>query len=372
VLLVAAGLFVERVLEAQATDPGFAPEQLAIVKIGLSPLDLAPDELRATLGRIEEDIESLPGVKSATRAFSVPMGQRGTTTLLVGDPVDGRRRPVEVPWNIVQVDYFVTLGVPLLHGRVFDARDTPDDPQRAVVNEAMARAFWGRTDVVGESYSSENAPDSPVEIIGVVGNTAVQSLNEAPRPIVHWSATQFAVARVNFLVRSEGEAGALLNPIRGVVRDADPRIAVLMVTTMEEFLAESLTRQRLSSVLLLIVGVFALGLATVGIYAVVSFGVARRVSEVGIRMALGAARTSVVGLFLREASWVIGAGVIVGVGLSWAVARLIGSIMLGVPGVPPLVMVACVATLSTAATVATLVPAGRAARLDPMRTLRQE
>jgi predicted permease len=372
VLLVSAGLFIDRLRLAGAADPGFDPERLAIVRIGLAPLALAQGETLPLFARLEEEIEGLPGVRAATLAFGVPLERRGTTTLLVGDMVDGRRRPVEVPWNIVQQDYFETLGVPLLHGRVFDQRDGPEDPERAVISEAMAQAFWGRTDVVGESYTSENAPDTPVEIIGVVANTAVQALNETPRPVVHWSTTQGLASNMVFLVRTEGEAGSVVNPMRELIRGVDPRIAILSATTMELFLGETLSRQRLTSLLLLLVGSFALGLATLGIYAVVSFGVSRRLKEVGIRIALGAAGTSVLGLFLRDATRVIGAGALVGLGSSWLVARLIGSMFMGATDVPVTVLVTCVATISVAAFLATILPARRATRLDPTRTLRQE
>jgi len=300
------------------------------------------------------------------------VGQRGTTTLLVGDLIDGRRQPREIPWNVVDVGFFQTLGVPLLHGRVFDESDGPDDPQRAVVTEAFATGLFGRTDIVGESYRSEGSPDQPVEIIGVVGNMKVQSLDEDPRPAVFWSATQSPTSSAYALVRTGGGVNAALGPLREAVQGVDARIPILGLTTMEAHLGETLSRQRLTSSALLIVGAFALGLAMLGIYAVVSFGVTQRVTEVGVRMALGAESGSVLWLFLRESAVVIGLGAVVGVLLAWPLAGLIGSIFTGAAGFPVRVVVVCVATLALAAFGATILPARRAATLDPVRALRQE
>ena len=372
VLLVVSGLFIEGLLRAGNADPGFDPENLAMLRVQLGALEMSPDEIAITYATIEERFRAVQGVQDVTFSFWAPVGQRGTTTLLVGDLIDGRRRPQEIPWNIVDVGFFQVLGVPLLHGRVFDESDGPDDPVRAVVTEAFATGLFGRTDIVGESYRSEGSPDEPVEIIGVVGNVKVQSLDEEPRPAVFWSATQSLTSSLYALVRTGGGVAAALGPLREAVQGVDARITILGLTTMEAHLGETLSRQRLTSSLLLIVGGFALGLAMLGIYAVVSFGVTQRVTEVGVRMALGAESASVLWLFLRESAVVIGLGTVVGVLLAWPLADLIGSIFIGTAGVPVRVVVVCVATLALAAFGATILPARRAATLDPVRALRQE
>ena len=311
-------------------------------------------------------------MRDVTFSYSAPVGQRGTTTLLVGDLIDGRRQPQEIPWNIVDVGFFRTLGVPLLHGRVFDERDGPDDPFRAVVTEAFATGLFGRADIVGESYRSENSPDQPVEIIGVVGNVKVQSLDEEPRPAVFWSWTQSPTSSAYALVRTGGGVAAALGPLREAVHSVDARIPILGLSTMEAHLGDTLAQHRLTSSILLMVGGFALALAMLGIYAVVSFGVTQRVTEVGIRMALGAEGGSVLWLFLRESAGVIGLGAVVGALLAWPLAGLIGSVFTGDAGVPVRVVLVCVATLALAAFGATILPARRACTLDPMRALRQE
>ena len=372
VLLVVSGLFIEGFLRAGDADPGFDPDNLAMVRLDLTSLELSPDEIAATYTTIEERLRAVQGVRDVTFSFWAPVGQRGTTTLLVGDLVDGRRRPQEIPWNIVDEGFFQVLGVPVLHGRVFDDRDGPDDPFRAVVTEAFATGFFGRSDIVGESYRSEGAPDEPVEIIGVVGNVKVRSLDEEPRPAVFWSRTQSLPASAYALVRTGPGVAASLGPLREAINAVDARIPILGMNTMEAHLGETLAQQRLTSSMLLIVGAFALGLAMLGIYAVVSFGVTQRVTEVGIRMALGAEGRSVLWMFLRESAAVIGLGTVVGALLAWPLAGLIGSIFMGAAGVPLSVLMVCVGTLALAAFGATIVPARRAATLDPMRALRQE
>jgi ABC-type antimicrobial peptide transport system permease subunit len=165
---------------------------------------------------------------------------------------------------------------------------------------------------------------------------------------------------------------ASLGPLREAINAVDARIPILGMNTMEAHLGETLAQQRLTSSILLIVGAFALGLAMLGVYAVVSFGVTQRVTEVGIRMALGAEGRSVLWMFLRESAAVIGLGTVVGAVLAWPLAGLIGAIFTGAEGVPFSVLMVCVGTLALAALGATIVPARRAATLDPMRALRQE
>lgn len=374
ILLVAAGLFVEGTLRASSADPGFDPQNLTIVNVDFGSLNLSPEEVHATYDRLEERITALPQVRSAARAFSVPVGLRGTTTLLVGDLVDGRRRPVEVPWNVVNADYFETLDIPLLHGRLFEARDGGDAPGRVVVSRTMAESFWGRTDIVGETYVSESSPDTPVEIIGVVEDVKVASLQEELRPSVYFNGRRSAIPRMNLLVRTAGEGSALavISPIREIVRGVSSQVRVPQALTMEAFLEGTLGRQRLTSRVLMGVGLLALALAGLGIYAVVSFRVTRRVSEVGIRMALGAERTSVLRLFLREMLGVAGLGVLAGTIAAVPVSSLIGANFTGSQGVPTGVLVACIVTLSLTTLLATALPARRASRLDPAKTLRQE
>ena len=372
ILLVAAGLFIDGSIRAASADPGFNPENLAIIQIDLNSLDLPADGVRAAYDAVEERIEGLPGVRGASFTRNLPATPGGTTTLLVGDLADGGRRPVEVAWNLVGGDFFALMEIPLLSGRLFDRSDGAGAPPRVVVSRAMAEVFWGRSDVVGEVYYAENAPEVAIEVIGVVGATKVTSLDEAPTPLVYFNGQQSAVGRTNLLIRTAGPPRALLSLVRQGVREVDPRIQILTATTMDSYLSGTLGRQRLVARVLLVIGAFALGLASLGIYAVVAFKVSERVNEVGIRMALGAGRSSVVRLFIKETAAVVGLGGLVGVGLAIPLARLIGGAFFGTPGLLGPVVLASLITLALAALLATGIPACKAAYLDPAETLRQD
>jgi predicted permease len=372
VLLVAAGLFVDGAIRASSADPGFRVDQLAVMAVDLNPLALPDSGVLAMYDALEERIEAIPGVRGVSYARNLPATPGGTTTLLVGDPVDGRRRPVEVPWNVVRGDFFSVLEIPLLHGRLFDRSAGAGDRSRVVVSRAMAEAFWGRSDVVGEVYRTENAPDVGVEIIGVVESTKVVSLDEASTPQVYFDGRQSALTQTNILIRTAGAPGTVLTLARQRIIDLDSRISILSALTMESYLSGTLGRQRFVARILLVIGVFALALAAFGIYAVVSFNVTQRAGEVGIRMALGAGRLAVVGLFLKETGAVVGLGGLVGVALAMPAAYIIAGSFTGTQALLGPVFVASLVTMGLAAILATCLPACRATRLDPAETLRQE
>ena len=242
----------------------------------------------------------------------------------------------------------------------------------AVVSEAFARAFWGRADVVGESYRSEGSPDSPVEIVGVVGDATVRSMGEAPTPSIYWPL-DFAYPRLHFVFALDAavEHDEVLGVARRVVRDADQRLMIIGSGSMSEHLGDSLAQQRLAGTVLTALGGLALLLAMLGIYGVVAFAVSRRRREVGIRIALGAGGESVVGLFVRDVLAVVLIGCLAGVALAVPAGRLVSQLFTGSnPGV--FSMVAVAALLLTTSVAATVVPALKATRTDPTRALRQE
>ncbi len=371
ILLVAAGLVIDAAVRASTASPGFNTENVAFVQLDLSALGIPPEGALATFQAIQERVVTLPGVAAASFARNLPARRSGTTTLLVGDLEDGRRKPVEVRWNVVRDGYFTLMEIPLIHGQVFDER-VETTPGGVVVNRAMAEAFWGHSDVVGETYAPENAPDEPVEIVGVVETTKVGSLDEPPTPLVYFNGQRSGSARTNLFVRADGPASSVLPAVRQVVRDQDARILTINAATMESYLSSTLGSQRLTARILFAVGLFALGLAAFGIYGVVSFNVSRRIPEVGIRMTLGAKRSSVIQLFIRETGILVGIGGAIGLGIAIALIRLIGAEFFGVEGLPTLVLLACTATLAIAAVLATGLPARKAAYLDPAQTLKQE
>lgn len=368
-LLVISGVFVESLLRAGSADPGFRHETTAYLQMNVTPLELDDEGMTQFFDRLDERLENLPGIGRATSSLMLPGAQFGTTTLLLGSGVGGVDRPTEIPWNYVALDYFEVLGIPLLHGRLFRPDDF-EDTSVAVVSESFARTYWGRTDIVGETYRSEGSPDTPREIIGVVGDVTTRALGEPPTPHLYW-LQDFAFARMNVVAEIEGDPSAAIRSLRSATMEADPRILVVGAGTMADYLGDTLERQRLAGMLLAALGGLALLLALLGIYGVVSFAVSRRQREVGIRIALGAARESVVRLFVREVAAVVLIGAVAGLALAIPASEAIGRIFTG-SGASAGTMAMVAALLLATSLVATIVPATRATRTDPTNALRQE
>jgi len=366
-LLAISGLFIENLMKARGADPGFGWESTAFVQLNATPLDLDGEATLLLLDQLDERLTALPGVGRVTRSLMLPGTQFGSTTMLLGAGTGGVDRPTEVAWNYVAANFFDVMDVPLLHGRTFEE----DEPQGvAVVSEAFGRTYWGRSDVVGESYRSEATPESPVEIIGVVGSTTIRSLSESPTPSVYFPLN-FATARTNVLFEVEGPPATALGSARSAVVELDPRIMILDGATMGEHLGDTLQRERMLGGVMAGLGALALMLAMLGIYGVVSFAVSRRRHEVGIRIALGAGSESVVRLFVRDVATVVLAGSVVGLALSVAAGQAIGQVFTGA-GASPLSTAAVAALLLVTSLVATVVPALRATHTDPTDALRRD
>lgn len=368
VLLVAAGLFIDGAIRAGSADPGFRSDEVAFVGLELGLIGVDRSQITGMYEQLSEEIAALPEVREVSYTRNLPATRSGTTTLLLGDLLDGRRRPVEVPWNIISYDYFSVMEIPLLHGQLY----SDESPEGVVINEAMAQTFWGQADVVGESYVSENAPESPIQIIGVVGTTKVRAMDESPTPLVYFDGEGSTSPRNNLILRANGDAEAALIAARRAVERFDSRILMPQSATMDQYLAGTLGVQRMLARVLFGIGLFALTLAGFGIYGVVAYNISRRIPEVGIRMTLGAPRASVVQLFMRETGLLVGIGAVLGIGLAIPLARVIGQEFTGAQGTPFMVLTACTVTLALAALLATGIPTRRAVQLNPAQTLRND
>jgi predicted permease len=367
-LLAVASVFLESLSRAQRADPGFTFESTAYVQASMRSLEATGEDMSLLHGRLVERLEALPEVGRVAIAAQLPAALRGTTTLLLGAAIDGMDRPTEIPWNAVSSSYFDVMGVPLLHGRLFDERDL-SGPTVAVVSAAMARTYWGRTDVVGESYRSENRPDAPVPIVGVVADAAVRALGERPAPSLYW--VQDGLTTSNLLFEAVGDPARAIASVRSEIASFDPRILLLGSASMRDHLGGTLARQRLAGALLGAMGALALLLAVLGVYGVVSFAVSRRRKEVGIRLALGAGRDSVVRLFVADVAGVVLAGSVAGLALSIPMAEVVARVFTGAVG-SPVTTLAVASLLIATSLMATAVPALRAAGTDPTEALRQE
>lgn len=370
VLLAVAGVFLQSLFAARSADPGFLTGNTAYVQFSAQPIAGAAADVVDVVRRIEEEVERSPAVQAAAFSIQLPAAQFGTSTLLLGAGVGRVDGPVEVPWNSITSDYFEVLGIPLRHGRVFGPEDGAGPPV-TIVSEALARAYWGRADVVGEALRHEGSPDEPVEIIGVVADVPVRALGEAPTPSFYRPLQQWAAARGNVVFQFTGPPQQAVAAATTALQAVDPQILVFKGAPLTDHLGETLGQRRLVGGVLSLLGTLALALALLGIYGVVSFAVARRRHEVGIRLALGAARSSVVGLFLKDVAAVVLTGAVLGLALAIPVGRFVGETFTGTSP-SPIMMILAAAILVGTAMLATMIPALRAAGSDPKGTLQSD
>jgi predicted permease len=275
--------------------------------------------------------------------------------------------------NEVMDGFFETLGTRVLAGRTFDERDVRGSPGVAIVNEKLAAHFFGTTDVIGREFRIANESSPLYQVIGVVENAKYESLREEPQPIAYlaWSQSEDRAFSMTFALRGPAGTVALADAVEEIARRADPSMS-LTFNTLQRQIADSLTRERVLALLSGFFGALALLLAMIGLYGIMAYNVARRRNEIGIRMALGSARSRVLRMVLGEASWLIGIGLVLGMVLAWAGTRLVASFLFGLSPHDATTFVASAALLGCAGLAACALPAWRASRVEPMSALREE
>ena len=279
--------------------------------------------------------------------------------------------------NEVSDGYFTTMGIPLLAGRDFHSGDTPASPKVAIVSEEMARKFFGSDSAIGRHFripfgEFDTRLGPPVEIIGIAANTKQHTLGEARQPIVYFALSQTKLfSPFNFAIYSERPIAALVPSVKAAIAEINPRFSVEL-TTMKRQLGESLRLPRTLGLMSGFFGALALLLATIGLYGIMAYTVARRRNEIGVRIALGATRTRVIRMVIGDVGRLVIAGVALGVMLSLGATRLVSSFLYGVEANDPATLALSALTLVAVAVLAAMIPARRAARLDPMAALRED
>jgi putative ABC transport system permease protein len=276
--------------------------------------------------------------------------------------------------QIVRENYFTTLEIPLLRGRIFDQRDNGQSQKVAVVSQEFARRYFPDDDPIGKRIRIDDNSPVEIELIGVVGDTKYNSQREEIEPLLYrsWLQESKSIGQMNFMVRAAGEPTALASAARQAVREVDSNLPVIDVTTQEAQSSRSLTDERLFASLLSFFGGLALLLAAIGLYGVMAYSVAQRTGEIGIRMALGARPGDVLRLVIRQGMWLVITGLVVGAAGALALTRVIASQLYGVQATDPMTFVMVGALLLGIALLACWIPARRAARVDPMVALRYE
>jgi predicted permease len=375
-LLVTAGLFTRSLYNVSRVDLGLDVEHL--VTFGVSPElnGYTPDASRALFERLEDEIEALPGVTQVT-ASMVPLiagSSWGAGVTVQGHP-SGPGVDTHSNLNEVGPVFFRTLGIPLLAGREIERRDALGAPRVAVVNEAFARKFGLGRDAVGRRMANAigDAVELDIEIVGLVADAKYSEVKGAAPPIFFLPYRQDeSLGSIYFYVRSEGEPEPLLATLRGVVSRLDGDLPVEDLRTMAVQIRENVLLDRVLGTLSASFAVLATALATIGLYGVVAYAVAQRRREIGLRIALGADRTRVRRLVLRQVGIMVVPGVLVGIVAALGMGRVIGSLLYELESHDPVVIVVAAVLLSGVALAAGVDPAARAARIDPMQVLREE
>jgi putative ABC transport system permease protein len=377
VLLAGSGLLINSFVRLSLVDPGFAPADVLTMRLTLPRERYAGEAVPAFFRRLADHLEATPGIRSAAAGSQFPpVGFNFDEIGLEGGAPSADATLPRALTTVVTPGYFETLGIPLRSGRTFDGRDRAGSPRVAVINEAAAHRWFPGTDPVGERLKL-GGPDADTpwwEIVGVVGSTRNRGLDRDPTPEIFAVHDQVGADQnqMFLLLRTAVDPASVLPAVRRVVHDLDPDQPVYAIQTIDQAFAQAATTRRATTLFLTIFGTFALVLAAVGIYAVVSFTVSERTREIGLRMALGAEAPRVRRLVVRQALAPVLVGAVAGVALSVPLGAVLGRLLYQVRGADPITHASVALLLVGVAALASFVPAWRASRVDPVEALRIE
>jgi putative ABC transport system permease protein len=376
VLLVGAGLLIQSLHRLQQVNPGFDSHNVLTFSIGLPEVQYKPQQQVEFYRELKSRLESLPGIRSAGAVMPLPLsGDRMRVTFETeGRPIAKSELPV-TEIRTTGLDYFKTIGIPLLKGRDFTQRDDKKAPAVIIVNDAFAKQFFPGEEVLGKHIKPGISADDdePVmrEIVGVVGNVKHRGLSVEAEPEAYEPHAQLTFDMA-ILAKTETDPRAIINAVQRELRAMDKDLPAYSIKTLDEYLAASVARPRFNTLLLAIFAGLALVLTAVGLYGVMSYSVTQRTHEIGIRMALGASQQTVLGMIVRRGMTLTAIGICTGLTGAFFLTRLLASLLFGVGVTDPATFVAISVILAGVALGACLVPALRATKVDPMIALRCE
>ena len=378
VLLIGAGLLINSFLRLRNVDPGFRADNLLTMRVVLPDVKYETmDRRSAFYTDLINRVQSLAGVRSAAVTTNLPLYRQGNS-ISIG--IEGRPAPppgqeLIVVTRIVSPGYFDTMSIPLLQGRQLSEQDAKTTPRVVVISETMGRRYWPGEDVVGKriSLGRIRKPEDWFQVVGVVKDVRQFELTAEPKPQMYLTYRQagFFDAR-DLVVKTDVEPASMAATVRNAVWELDKDQPVSNIQTMEEILADSIARQRFSMLLLAIFAAVALVLAGVGIYGVMSYSVAQRTHEIGIRMALGAQTGAVLKLAVGYGMKLVLAGLVIGLIAAFALTRVMSTLLFGVTATDPATFTLISLLLIAVAVIASYIPARRATRVNPIIALRYE
>ena len=379
VLLISAGLLIQSFARLGRVQPGLRTERLLTASVSLPDIAYPKNEnIIAFFDQFLPRIRALPGVESASTIVPLPLsGSNMVTTFDVEErPLpEGQRQAA--PVRVIATDYFKTMGIPLRQGRVFDQTERFESTPVVMVNERFVNKFFPGQNVIGKrimpGFSADDRGEKMREIVGVVGNVKHLALKNEDSPEMYLPQTQIPFNIMSIVVRTNvSNPGALTASLRKELAALDGTIPLTSVRVFDEYISRSLARPRFNALLLSIFAGTALLLTAIGIYGVMAYSVAQRTGEIGIRIALGAGKSSIFRLVVGQAMALVGISLVVGLAGAFAATRLLNSLLFGVGASDPVTFVAIVLLVSAVAFIAAWLPARRATRVDPIIALRAE
>jgi predicted permease len=375
VLLAAASLFLRSLLNLTHVDPGFNKQNVLVFSLDEYSAGLPFDARLVTLQQqIEQRVQALPGVSAASFSmFTFNQGEWSDDVTVQGVPrtPDNSR---DVLYNVIGNGYFSTMGVPIAFGRVFDSRDKIDSPKVAIINQTVARQFFPGVSPIGHRFGMGGDPSQSgeYEIVGVAANAKYVALQESPEAAAYFPYSQHIQYFGNFAVRTSTNAEQIVASVRSAIAQVNPNVLVGSISSLSQQVDESTANQRLIARLSAFFGLLAAFLVCIGIYGLLSYAVARRTSEIGVRMALGAERSGVLWLILREILALSAIGVAVGIPVALTGNHLVAKLLYGLSPTDPASLCAAVAMLIAIAVFAGYLPARKASLIEPTAALRCE
>jgi putative ABC transport system permease protein len=382
VLLGATSLFLQVLAVSRAQRVGFAVDGVAMLETDPRYAGYPATQLRNVFEEIRRRVGAIPGVESVVLVRGLPMQTTGAPVVVdTAAAANGTGLAANAIW--AAPGYFDVLRIPIVYGRAIDDRDRRDTPRVAVISEAMARQYFGAANAVGRRFRLEAERAEWIEVVGVVRDTATADRGGDlvdPTPYLFYRATtQWDASPTTVVARTSLDATDLVVAMRREIRSVDAALPVVAAKTMAQHLEDSLTAPKAVATLLATLGALGLGLAGVGLYAVVAFGVSRRSREIGIRMALGARSEQVVWTIAREVAMLVGVGTGVGLTVSWLAILALRRLTITTPGVAlyrptadPLALLAIAVFMAIVGCAAAYIPARRAATMNPLAALRHD
>ena len=377
VLLIGAGLLIRSFASLENVAPGFNPHNVLTLELTTNGLRYKDrPTVLATYRQLNDRLERIPGVSAAGAVTSLPLSEMfawGPITIEGRTPPPGENF-INADERIVSGHYFEAMQIPLRQGRFFNDLDTPTTQKIAIIDEYFAQQYWPHEDPLGKRIRTGglDSKEPWITIVGVVGRVKQDALDSDSRIAFYFPHSQYTTPAMNVVLRSNVAPAALTSAIKKEIRELDPDLPIYNVRTMDDRVQESLARRRFSMVMLGLFAALALALATIGIYGVMAYMVNQGTREIGIRLALGATQKNILHLIVRQGMILALTGVAIGLAGAFALTRLMRSLLFGVRSTDPLTFVAIAALLTLIALLASYIPARRAARIDPMVSLRCE